>query len=464
MIIRTFFLCVFLLIQHPISANVRLPAIFGDHMVLQQHTSAPVWGWADPMEEITLSSSWDGANYTAKADSYGRWTLSIQTPAAGGPYELTIRGRNTVHIKDILIGEVWLGSGQSNMQWSAQAGIDGAEEAVSAADYPEIRFFQVGRRSANAPQLDLEGHWEVCTPESMAEFSAVGYFFARRLHGELQIPIGVIHSSWGGTPAETWIRASRIAEDDRLRKAATKIKPMPWCPEAPGQTFNSMIAPLIPFPLAGVIWYQGETNAANPESYTAMFHTLIESWRTEWNSEFPFYFVQIAPFRYEEPEAGVKVRDAQRRALSVPNTGMVVTSDIGNVDDIHPRNKSDVGLRLAHWALAKTYSRENIPYSGPLYESMRIEGRKVRLHFQHAENGLLAEGGPLTHFEIAGADGAFVEAAAKIDGSTVVVQAREVKEPKAVRFAWGNTATPNLFNREGLPASSFTTENWQANP
>jgi sialate O-acetylesterase len=453
--IRLLFVVASFFIFSCLHAEVRLPAIFGEHMVLQQHADIPVWGWANSMEEVTVTSSWDGASYVTRADSYGNWKVNLKSPAAGGPYDITFKGSNQIVIGDVLIGEVWLGSGQSNMQWSAGAGIDNGEKAISEADYPEIRLFQVGRRAANAAQLDLEGHWEVCTPESMKDFSAVGYFFARKLQQQLKIPVGVIHSSWGGTPAETWINPELIASDTELAQAAKKIEPMPWCPEAPGQTYNSMIAPLIPFTIAGVIWYQGETNARNPETYTKMFSTLITDWREEWGTDFPFYYVQIAPFKYDTPEAGVLVREAQLKTLALPKTGMVVVSDIGNTEDIHPRNKEDVGERLANWALAKTYGVEGVAYSGPLYSGMEVEGKKIRVHFEHAENGLVSRGGAPTLFEIAGSDGAYVEAKAKIDGNTVVVSSNKVKEPAMVRFAWSNTATPNLFNTEGLPASSF---------
>ena len=445
----------FLFLSLTTKADVRLPAIFGDHMVLQQQTSAKIWGWGNAMEEITLSSSWDEATYTTKTDSYGNWSINLQTPAAGGPYEITIKGNNNLKITDILIGEVWLGSGQSNMEWSANHGFDNAEQEVAGARHREIRFFQVGKRSANAPQLDLEGRWEVCSPESMKRFSAVGYFFARSLQEKLKIPVGIINSSWGGTPAETWINPGIIQKDPALEAAAEKIKPMPWCPEGPGQTYHSMIAPLIPFPLAGVIWYQGETNTANHETYSKMFTALIENWRDEWKRELPFYYVQIAPYKYDTPEAGVLVRDAQRQTLKVPRTGMVVVSDIGNIDDIHPRNKLDVGKRLANLALAKTYGMENIPFSGPLYKGMEVEGKKIRVVFDYADNGLVARGGALTHFEIAGSDGVFVEANARIDKNTVLVSSPKVNTPQAVRFAWSNTAEPNLFNKEGLPASAF---------
>jgi len=344
------------------------------------------------------------------------------------------------------------------MQWSAGAGIDHGEEAIAGANKPEIRLFQVGRRSADTRQVDLEGHWEVCTPESMKNFSAVAYFFAKRLQGALKIPVGIIHSSWGGTPAEAWINPSVIQQDAILNEAAKKIQPMPWCPEKPGMTYNSMIAPLVPIPVKGVIWYQGETNTVNARSYQTIFTALIENWRDEWGSDFPFYYVQIAPYKYDTPEVGVLVRDAQRRTLTVPHTGMVVISDIGNLENIHPRNKEDVGFRLANWALAKTYGKKDIPYSGPLYSGMELERNKIRVHFDHADKGLVAKNGSPELFEIAGNDGVFVEAKAKIDGNTILVSSRKIKEPKMVRFAWSNTAEPNLFNEEGLPASSFTSE------
>jgi sialate O-acetylesterase len=442
-------------ISNVLKAEVRLPAIFGDHMVVQQNATLKIWGWADTGEEVTITTNWGSAPVTAKTDNHANWSLQIETPGAGGPYEITITGSNTLVLHDVLIGEVWLGSGQSNMQWAASYGIDNGEQEVSEANFPEIRFFQVSRRAAESPQLDLEGHWEVCTPESMREFSAVGYFFARRLHRELSIPIGIIHSSWGGTPAETWIPPYQIESDPFLKSAAAMLEEVPWCPTSPGSTYHSMIAPLVPFPLAGVIWYQGEHNTRNHEAYSKMFATLIQSWRAIWDKDFPFYYVQIAPYKYDTPEAGVYVRDAQRRTLKIPKTGMVVISDIGNIEDIHPRNKHDVGLRLANWALSNTYGKEDIPYSGPLYDKMEVEGNKIRVYFNHSREGLVVRGKTLSHFEIAGSDGVFVPAKAKINGASVVVSSREVKEPTAVRFAWSNTAEPNLFNSHGLPASSF---------
>ncbi|MBN1559690.1 sialate O-acetylesterase [candidate division KSB1 bacterium] len=439
-------------------ARVTLPAIFNDHMVLQQNSELTLWGWAKPREKVTIISSWNPTPIVATANNHADWSAKLSTPTAGGPHTLTIIGSNTIVLQDILIGEVWLCSGQSNMEWSARAGIDNGTEEVLAADYPAIRLFQVTQQSAATPQLDCNGEWIVCSPQTMIDFSAIGYFFGRELCAKLNVPIGLINSSWGGTPAETWMNPQVIEANPELKAAAAKIGEMPWCPEKPGEAYYAMIKPLIPFPIAGVIWYQGESNTETADSYDILLTTLIRSWRDEWGVDFPFYYVQIAPYKYGAPEIGVKLREAQRKSLTVPNTGMVVVSDIGNINDIHPRNKKDVGIRLANWALAKTYGVQGVPYSGPLYRDMKIERNKIRLFFDHAESGLVCRGDELTHFEIAGENGNFVTAEAKIDGQTVLVQSRSVNKPVAVRFAWDNIAEPNLFNGDGLPASCFRTD------
>lgn len=449
----------FLGISTALSAKVSLPALFTDHMVLQQKSEVAVWGWAAPLEKVIVIGSWNNKPVEAVADSYANWKVSLQTPAAGGPYTVTILGSNTIVLQDVLIGEVWLCSGQSNMEWSAKAGIDNATQEVLNANFPNIRFFDVANRSANVPQLDVSGTWTSCTPETMSEFSAIGYFFGRELYQNLNVPIGLINSSWGGTPAETWVNAEVIANDKALAAAATKIEQLPWCPEKPGQTYNAMIAPLIPYAIAGVLWYQGETNVRNYEVYEHLLSTLIQNWRNEWQRDLPFYYVQIAPYKYGDDDKGVQVREAQRKVLAVPNTGMVVVSDIGNIDDIHPRNKLDVGKRLANWALSKTCGKEGITVSGPLYRDLKKEGNKIRLSFDYADSGLTCKGGDCTHFELAGSNGKFVPATAVIDGKTILVSAEGIKDPTAVRFGWSNTAEPNLFNTEGLPASSFQAGN-----
>ncbi|WP_017733942.1 sialate O-acetylesterase [Nafulsella turpanensis] len=441
-------------------ANVGLPAIFSNHMVLQQNTEVVIWGWAKALEEVSVSGSWNQDTVKTVANANAQWQVSLKTPPAGGPYTLTIKGYNTIVLEDVLIGEVWFVSGQSNMEWSTRAGIDNAEQAIREADYPAIRFFNVEHRTADVPQIDLGGHWAASSPETMIDFSAIAYFFGRELHQELDVPIGLINSSWGGTPAEVWVKPAIISENSELAAAATKIAEAPWCPHLPGKAYHAIVAPIIPFKIAGVLWYQGETNTAAPQAYEKLLPALIASWRSEWGYDFPFYFAQIAPFQYGRPMEGVLLRDAQRKSLAVPKTGMVVLSDIGNTENIHPTNKLDVGKRFANIALNRTYGREHFPVSGPLYREMKVENNKIRLYFDYAENGLKIKGKKLTQFEIAGEDRQFVPATARIKGNTIVVSAPKVKNPVAVRFAWSNTAEPNLFNTEDLPASSFRTDDW----
>ncbi len=440
---------------------VELPAIFADHMVLQQNSSVTIWGWGKTGEEVTVTGSWNGTPVKAKADANAKWQVKLQTPAAGGPYTLKVQGYNTIELSDVLIGEVWLVSGQSNMEWSPRMGIDNGKEEAAKANQPQIRFFSVSHRAADAPQQDLGGSWAVSTPQTMFDFSAIAYFFGKELHEELDVPIGLINSSWGGTPAEIWMAPQAVAENPALAEAAAKLQEVPWGPVKPGKAYHAMIAPLIPYPIAGALWYQGESNTAAPHTYSEALTALIENWRAQWGYDFPFYFAQIAPYKYGRPFEGVIVRDEQRQTLSVPKTGMVVTSDIGNIDDIHPRNKLDVGKRFANIALNQTYGKKDRPVSGPLYREMKKEGNKIRLYFDHAENGLVSRGKELGLFEIAGQDQKFVPAKAKIDGNTIVLSARGVKDPAAVRFAWSNTAEPNLFNKEGLPASAFRTDDWE---
>ena len=347
------------------------------------------------------------------------------------------------------------------MEYTANWGLENAKEEIRKANYPEIRFFNISHKTAAAPQINVEGQWEKCSPESMANFSSVAYFFGREIHNELNVPVGLINSSWGGTPAEIWIKANIILQDKELSEAAAKLPQDVWGPKDPGLAYNAMIAPLIPFHIAGVLWYQGESNTVSPLEYTKLLTTLIQSWRKEWGYEFPFYYVQIAPFNDLNPYVRVLVRDAQRLAMKNPKTGMVVISDIADVNDEHPKNKKDVGLRLAYWALNKTYGKKDIPYSGPVYKEMQTERNKIRVFFDYAENGLVCKGDKLTDFEIAGEDKNFVKADAKIENNTVVVSSPKVKNPVAVRFAWSNTAQPNLFNTEGFPTSCFRTDNWE---
>jgi sialate O-acetylesterase len=636
-------------------APLRLHALFSDHMVLQRNTSAPIWGWAEPGAIVTVSPAWGDA-VDVEADEMGRWSVSIQTPDAGGPSTMTVATSDTtITIQDIVFGEVWLGSGQSNMEmplsgWPPNDLIDGSETEIATATFPMIRMFTVERTVSLTPNDDVKGRWIVASPETVAGFSATAYFFAKDLHAGLAVPVGIIHSSWGGTPAEAWVPPADLAKvpgfetvnesfataetdmaayqawvstlplvsdsvnaslsfgdegfaapefdasawstmpvpasleqtlpafdgavwfrtefnftgnpnsggwslylgpvDDidatylngvkiggyetdghwqtvreysipagslkpgknviavrvidlrggggfyggdapELRNARERIAlggnwsyhpvamvadggfrvfgagaqsyaSMPKAglalsPNSPSMLFNGMIAPLLPYAMKGVVWYQGESNVGRGKQYETLFPTLIRSWRARWGSgDFPFYFVQIAPYKYgeSEPSPAAELREAQRLTLSLPNTGMVVTSDIGNPTNIHPANKKDVGGRLALWALAETYGKD-IVHSGPLADRAEFNALNVVVRFNHVGSGLVAKGGPLTDFELAGADGVFHPAKAVISGETVVVSSTKVSKPVTIRFGWREAAQPNLFNKEGLPASSF---------
>ena len=455
---RVLIIAIILTVSLKISkANVSMPEIFSDNMVLQQKSDVLFWGWAKTGETIVIKADWMDVDITIKADVQGTWKTTIKTPGFGGPFNIHIKGQNEVLLKNVLIGEVWLCSGQSNMEMSAQWGINNAEEEIKSASYPEIRFFTVNTSTSKFPQERLSGKWSACTPEEMKPFSAIGYFFARKLYKELGVPVGIINSSWGGTPAESWMPEEATQKNDFLREAAAKQKVVPWGPVEPARIYNAMINPLIPFHIAGVLWYQGEANTINAYSYKEMLSGLIKSWREKWGYEFPFYFAQIAPYKYGNQFEGVLVRDAQRRALEVPNTGMAVLSDLCDTLDIHPKNKQDAALRLANIALNRYYKETNTDDSGPLYKGISIDKNKAVITFDHSE-GLHSAGDKLSYFEIAGGDKIFYPAEAKVKDGQVVVQSKKVKVPVAVRFAWKNTATPNLFNGVNLPASCFTSE------
>jgi len=333
-------------------ADISLPQIFGSDMVLQRESEVYLYGWAAPGETFSIGTGWDGKTIEVKTGINAKWRVPVNTPAAGGPFEIAFTGKNnSIVLKNVLIGAVWLCSGQSNMEWSANSGIDNKVEEIKNADHPNIRFFTVDKRTSATAQEDVSGDWEVSSPETMADFSAVAYFFARRVQEELNIPVGLIDASWGASCAEVWTPEYVFDENPELLESHNLIQANPWVPSERSTLYNAMIAPLTDFKISGVLWYQGESNTANGENYKELFTKMISSWRTEWNTDFPFYYAQIAPYKYGRPFEGAVVRDQQRQSLSLKHTGMVVTSDICTVDDIHPQNKQDVGLRLANIAL-----------------------------------------------------------------------------------------------------------------
>ncbi|MCF7803738.1 MAG: glycosyl hydrolase family 2 [Candidatus Marinimicrobia bacterium] len=648
---------------------IEMPAIFSDQMVLQRNAEVTVWGKAEPGEIITVTGSW-GSEASAQADENGDWSVQLKTTDTGGPYSLEVANKvTTLAFEDVLLGEVWLCSGQSNMEmpmqgWPPNDLIQNSKEEISAADYPDIRLYTVERTISAQELTDTDGTWKVCTPESVAEFSATAYFFGRNLHTELGVPIGLIHASWGGTPVEAWTSTEALRTVDEMRETLEKIEssrddvlkynrwlashetvqfkssgedrftslefndaqcanpgyddenwrsmaqptlweetgmgqwdgvvwyrknisvPPEWAgqpltlelgpiddmdatyfngnlvgrnevegvwqkdrmytvpgdlvksgenliavrvidtgggggiygdpkemqlypgdekgealslagdwkylpiaelhngeyyrfgietaefferPEVPitvgastpSCLYNGMIAPITPLTIRGVIWYQGEANTGRPEQYKTLFPTMIRDWRDQFGQEnMPFYYVQIAPYDYGPETASQRLREAQFETLSVPYTGMAVTLDIGNPDNIHPANKQDVGKRLARWALVNEYGKDAIP-SGPLYTSMEKIDGKVILHFDYADGGLKITGDGSANFRIAGNDRTFYPANVKVRKSTIVVSHPEVPNPVAVRYAWDDTSAASLFNKAGLPASSFRTDDWE---
>lgn len=458
---RFHFALIYLCFVFAAKANVRLPAVIGNNMVLQQKSSVKIWGWADPNEKVAITTSWNNKVDSAKGDAAAKWQVIVETPSAGGPYTVTIKGNNTIVLQNVLIGEVWVCSGQSNMEMNYYWGLPQMREDIPSAANPNIRFFHVPKNTAAAPQQNGEGSWIACDTNSVKWFSAVAYYFGKKLNADLSVPIGLIHASWGGTPAEVWTPAETVENNTTLKQAAQKLNRSEHWPTVPGYAFNAMIAPLTSYSIAGAIWYQGESNTGTSSTYHELFSSMINAWRQKWNKEFSFYYVQLAPFNYGNNNIGALLREAQAKTLAVPKTGMVVTTDLADdTADIHPRNKKDVGLRLANLALTNTYQQPITATSSPLYQSMTVNKNKIVLQFSGAENGLLQKGKNIVGFFIAGKDKLFYPAQAKVNNNTITVSSKEVKEPVAVRYAFSNTAIGNLFSKEGLPLSPFRTDEW----
>lgn len=514
--LRTRFACGFVTLlvlwATPLIADVTLPAVFSEHMVLQQKQAVPVWGWAGAGETVRVSLGDQAVE--ARAGANGRWSVQLEPLQAGGPHSLTVSGTNEIVIGDVWIGEVWLASGQSNMAMQVSRVRD-AQQEMAQARYPRIRMFTTARQSSPTPQDTCQGSWQVCTPETVGQFSATAYFFARKLHEELDVPVGILNSSWGGTAVEAWTSvpaqkrvaaiapvlqqwqqtiaaydpaqaqaqyAARLERWKQQAKAARDSgqkpprRPTPAADprtnqNRPGNLFNGMIHPLIPYGIRGAIWYQGERNRRQfAELYGVQLQTLIRDWRARWDDEtLPFLFVQLPNFMALqsapiENDGWVLVREGMRQTLSLPQTGMAVTTDIGEANDIHPRNKQDVGKRLALWALGTTYGKPLV-YSGPLYTESKPVRRgdgtaAIAIHFTHTAEGLQADSAALQGFAIAGQNREFVEAEARIVDGTVEVWSEKVTDPAAVRYNWAPNPLGTLRNSAGLPASPFRTDDW----
>ena len=480
-------------------AAVTLPYLLADHMVVQRGLPVHVWGQAAPGEAVAVSFREN--TRAATADALGRWGVYLPPGEAGGPFELTVKGANAITLQDVLVGDVWIAAGQSNMEWPVNRAANAAAE-VAAAKHPGIRLVRAMHKVSDFAQDNLVGQmWAPCSPDSVPNFSAVGYYFGRQLYEKYGVPIGLIQTAWGGTPADAWTSLRAISADASLmpvfaewarmtRDHATALarydlqlrewraaeararaegKPaseMPLPPKGPGGPwepgvlFNAMVAPITRYPIRGVVWYQGESNTAPERApvYGRLFQAMIKDWRRAWGQgDFPFLFVQLANYRATPDSMWPELREAQRQALVLAHTAMAAAIDIGNPDNIHPANKQEAGRRLALAARAVAYG-EKIEYSGPLFRQLTVEGSTVRVWFDHADSGLAARGGAPTGFEIAASDGTFVPAAARIEGATVVLRNSALEAPVRARYGWADNPRANVYNGEGLPAAPFRSE------
>lgn len=452
----------FLLQAEVTQARIELPSLFTDGMVLQQQSTVAIWGSSDKKhQQVTVKTSWNSGRYTTVTDASGRWKVKVETPAYGGPYTIEVSDGEPVLISNVLIGEVWLCSGQSNMDMrvSGRYGdpVIGSLDAIVTSANPQVRMFTVGSKMTNEPLTDCTGSWQEASSETVPEFSAAGYFFARMLHRVLGVPVGIIHASYGGSRVEAWMSSEGIAPYKDLEDVHNA-----------SILYNGMMSPVVGYGIRGCLWYQGESNMDVPDLYTRLFPSLVRDWRQKWGvGEFPFYYAQIAPNNYNKGEGKGKnsayQREAQMKCLSlIPSSGMITLTDIGDARTIHPMEKETVGKRFAYMALGRTYGMKGFPVTGPLYKSMQTEGNRITLSFDETGKGLTAYRQPLTDFEVAGEDRVFHPAEARFgkDAQTVIVSSTEVEHPVAVRYAFKDYVKGSLYNMSGLPASSFRTDDW----
>lgn len=503
-----------------VQADIKPATLFNSKMVIQRDTKAPIWGKADAGEKVLVKASW-GSQAETTADKNGKWMVKLATPNAGGPHSISLEGKNKITLNDVLSGDVWLCSGQSNMEWRVQA-LKGSQKDIESANYPEIRHFKARNTPSPRPLDDNYGDWQICTPQNVRNFSATGYFFAREIYKNEKIPLGILSINWGGTRIEPWITPAGFHMIPELKNLASQVdavnpqtksgneafkkyiaKMKVWIAESetslnkmeslsdapklpslgsshqsPTYLYNGMIHPIVPAALKGILWYQGESNGHEGVTYYQKMQALIKGWRkTFQQADLPFYYVQLANFQKSDPnnaaggDGWARHRQAQLDSLQIENTGMAVIIDVGEANDIHPRNKQDVGKRLAQWALAKDYGHKDIVYSGPLFKEMKVEGNKAIVSFEHLGSGLMSankvgEAFPkeltsnkLNWASIKGSDNQWYKAEAIIQGDKVVFSNAKVSSPKGVRYAYYmNPEGANLYNKEGLPASPFTFE------
>ena len=451
-IIKCILLFGFILINIGAYAEIKLPAIFGSNMVLQRNSEVSVWGTATAKSKVTVLTSWNNQAYETNADKEGNWNIKVSTPEAGGSYDIKLSDGEELMLENVLIGEVWLCSGQSNMERRLRGHpndpILGANDAILRSDNPSIRFFKVERAKSEVPEDNFNGDWKVCNRSTSPEFSATGYFFGNLLQEILDVPVGLISSNWGGTRIQRWMDEGAIKT----------FNPDDW-EDSPSTLFNAMINPMLGFNIKGVIWYQGESNRKQYEIYDEMMVKLVQNWREKWGiGNFSFYYCQIAPFKYDNTVNTAFLREAQLKASKeIPNSGMVSLLDVGDERTIHPANKRVAGERLAYLALKDTYGIEGISARGPEYLDMKIEDSTVELTF---DESVTSFGKELKLFEVAGKDQKFYPAKARIKGNRIILISEEVAEPVAARYGFKNFVEGDLYNLYGLPASSFRTDRW----
>ncbi len=470
--IITFFL---ILGSFQINAKIKLPALFSDNMMLQQQSNAPIWGWADKEQNIKIKTSWDAKTYQVKADEAGKWKIALKTPVAGGPYTITVSdAKETKSIKNILIGEVWLCSGQSNMEmplkgFPGQAVYKGNELIVHSTN-KQIRFITIPRATVLTPNEDFEGKWDTAGPQTTGNFSATAWYFGSLLQEVLNVPVGLIHVSYGGSSMEAWMNQEMLKDFGNVKIPTTKEELAKDPNRVPTTLFNGMLSPVIGYGIKGCIWYQGESNYERAGQYKDLMKKMVSSWRGLWGQgDFPFYYAQIAPFNYaqfhlkdnKEEYNSAYLREAQLKASNeIPNSGMAVLMDIGEENNIHPIHKEAGGTRLGYLALTKTYGITGFEFESPEFKALEIKDNTVTVSFDKAPNGITSNGKEVTGFQIAGEDKVFYPAKAEVRRKSVVLTSDKVIKPVAVRYLFKDFAEAQIFSTGGLPVSSFRTDNW----